>query len=266
MKYLGAISDDKDLVTKEYVDDAVATATGSAPATVAPLMDGTAAVGTALKYAREDHVHPTDTSRANFADTVTLKEWTYSDCNSATSTGWYFISATQVSGGISNFPPTSASVYFQVLSYSDNYKTQFAFSREQNTHSIWWRTKVTGGWGMWHSLSDGSKIASGYISANGNTNLSLAVPSTSMNACYFKVWGGTSSTASEAVYYCSSLSGVSSTLTVLTKTNILGGSPINVGIANDGVNGTYRLKLDNTGSTGYCYTVEVGHNWAYFVY
>jgi hypothetical protein len=27
-------------------------------------MDGTAAVGTSTKYAREDHVHPTDTSRA----------------------------------------------------------------------------------------------------------------------------------------------------------------------------------------------------------
>ena len=32
-------------------------------ATVAPLMDGTAAVGTSLKYAKEDHVHPSDTSR-----------------------------------------------------------------------------------------------------------------------------------------------------------------------------------------------------------
>ena len=33
------------------------------PATVAPLMSGTAAVGTTTKYAREDHRHPTDTSR-----------------------------------------------------------------------------------------------------------------------------------------------------------------------------------------------------------
>ena len=36
---------------------------GADPATVAPLMDGTAAVGTSTKYARQDHVHPTDTSR-----------------------------------------------------------------------------------------------------------------------------------------------------------------------------------------------------------
>lgn len=33
------------------------------PATEAPLMDGAAAVGTSIKYAREDHVHPYDTSR-----------------------------------------------------------------------------------------------------------------------------------------------------------------------------------------------------------
>lgn len=33
-------------------------------ATATPLVDGTAAVGTSAKYAKEDHVHPTDTSRA----------------------------------------------------------------------------------------------------------------------------------------------------------------------------------------------------------
>lgn len=33
------------------------------PATAAPSMDGTAAVGSSAKYAREDHVHPHDTSR-----------------------------------------------------------------------------------------------------------------------------------------------------------------------------------------------------------
>lgn len=33
------------------------------PGTATPKMDGTAAVGTANKYARQDHVHPSDTSR-----------------------------------------------------------------------------------------------------------------------------------------------------------------------------------------------------------
>jgi len=35
------------------------------PATATPIVDGTADVGTSDKYAREDHVHPTDTSRAS---------------------------------------------------------------------------------------------------------------------------------------------------------------------------------------------------------
>lgn len=35
------------------------------PATNAPLMDGMAAVGTSAKYAREDHVHPSDASKQN---------------------------------------------------------------------------------------------------------------------------------------------------------------------------------------------------------
>jgi hypothetical protein len=49
---------------------------GQASAT-APGMDGTAAVGTSLRYARQDHVHPSDTTRAplaspTFTGTVTI--------------------------------------------------------------------------------------------------------------------------------------------------------------------------------------------------
>lgn len=47
--------------------------TGAAPSTVAPLMDATpAVVGVSTKYAREDHVHPSDTARvAKAGDTMT---------------------------------------------------------------------------------------------------------------------------------------------------------------------------------------------------
>lgn len=38
------------------------------PATSNPLMDGTASIGSSDKYSREDHVHPTDTSRAKAFD------------------------------------------------------------------------------------------------------------------------------------------------------------------------------------------------------
>lgn len=41
-------------------------------ATANPLMDGTAAVGVSTKYAREDHVHPSDTSREDIANKTTV--------------------------------------------------------------------------------------------------------------------------------------------------------------------------------------------------
>ena len=46
---------------------------GVSPATNAPVMDGTAAVGTSTKFAREDHVHPSDTSRVPTTRTVNSK-------------------------------------------------------------------------------------------------------------------------------------------------------------------------------------------------
>jgi hypothetical protein len=57
---------------------------GGAPATVAPLMNGTAAVGTSLLYARQDHVHPSDTSRAALAAANAFTDTTQS---TTTSTG-----------------------------------------------------------------------------------------------------------------------------------------------------------------------------------
>lgn len=51
-------------VNADVPSDAVFTDTTYTPASANPLMDGTVAVGTSVKYAREDHRHPTDTSRA----------------------------------------------------------------------------------------------------------------------------------------------------------------------------------------------------------
>lgn len=51
-------------VNKDVPADAVFTDTTYTPASAAPKMDGTAAVGTSVKYSREDHIHPVDTSRA----------------------------------------------------------------------------------------------------------------------------------------------------------------------------------------------------------
>lgn len=53
-------------ITPDTTNDKItieATDTKYTAASATPLMDGTAAVGSSAKYAREDHVHPTDTSR-----------------------------------------------------------------------------------------------------------------------------------------------------------------------------------------------------------
>ena len=46
------------------------------PGSATPLMDGTESVGTATAYSREDHRHPTDTSRANATDVTALQTLT----------------------------------------------------------------------------------------------------------------------------------------------------------------------------------------------
>jgi hypothetical protein len=53
---------DNSIATTAFVSAAISVGVVP-PATVAPLMDGVAAVGTVAKYAHEDHVHPTDTSK-----------------------------------------------------------------------------------------------------------------------------------------------------------------------------------------------------------
>lgn len=55
------------LATTAFVNAEIAADMAANLATVAPLVNGSAAVGTSGKMAREDHVHPTDTTRAPLA-------------------------------------------------------------------------------------------------------------------------------------------------------------------------------------------------------
>ena len=54
------------------VTDKVANIDVPVAGTASPLMDGKASVGNSLKYAREDHVHQTDTSREDIANKTTV--------------------------------------------------------------------------------------------------------------------------------------------------------------------------------------------------
>jgi len=83
-------------------------------AAATPLVDGTAAVGTSLRYARADHVHPTDTSRAalnspTFTGTPTLPTGT--------------IATTQSPGNNTTAVATTAFVTAAVPAFSTNAQT-----------------------------------------------------------------------------------------------------------------------------------------------
>jgi hypothetical protein len=60
-----------------------ASAVAGAAGTATPIVDGTATVGTSTKWAHEDHVHPTDTSRASVTALGLKADKTYVDTQDA---------------------------------------------------------------------------------------------------------------------------------------------------------------------------------------
>ena len=80
-KVTGKIDENREAIVKESearkgADDElrkmIADISKAEAGTASPLMDGKASVGNSLKYAREDHVHPSDTSREDIANKTTV--------------------------------------------------------------------------------------------------------------------------------------------------------------------------------------------------
>lgn len=131
---------------------------GAAASTTVPKMDGTAAIGTEMAFARGDHVHPSDTSKAN-ADEVYKKTETYTrteidgklnaKANSATTLSGYGITDAytklEVDGKLSsvykpagnclfaNLPTPSASNLGNVYSMLDAFTTDDRFVASEPT-------------------------------------------------------------------------------------------------------------------------------------
>jgi hypothetical protein len=105
-------------------------------ASATPLIDGTAAVGTSTRYARGDHVHPTDTTRAptaspTFTGTSTVATLTATTINAFTLGGTVsgggnqinnvvIGAATPLAGTFTTFTAVDASVSTASVSKSDN--------------------------------------------------------------------------------------------------------------------------------------------------
>lgn len=84
-------------ITKSGNNLTVTRGTLPAASTTAPKMDGTAAVGTGTTWARADHVHPSDTSRASAADLTEHIEDTTVHITAAERTKWNGKTATNIS-------------------------------------------------------------------------------------------------------------------------------------------------------------------------
>ena len=72
------------------------------PASETPLMDSTGAVGTSTKYAREDHVHPSDTSRVPTSRTINSKALSSDITLSASDVSAVATSAVGVASGVAS--------------------------------------------------------------------------------------------------------------------------------------------------------------------
>lgn len=150
-------------------------------ATAAPVMDGAAAVGTATKIAREDHRHPTDTTRAPLASpaftgtptaptpafgdvsarlvtTQFVEDNAFSqraalgsavDLNAITTSGIYHQPANAGASGGTNYP---SGVAGKLVVYSSAGMTYQSF-HEYQTANIWYRSKYNTTWYPWRKLA-----------------------------------------------------------------------------------------------------------------
>ena len=93
---------------------------GAAASTTTPAMDGIASVGSELAFARGDHVHPTDTSRASAAVVSALQTTVAGKADSGTSLSDY--------GILDAYTKTETASYVTGLGYQTSSQVQDAIT------------------------------------------------------------------------------------------------------------------------------------------
>ena len=145
-------------------------------ATANPLMDGTAAVGISTKYAREDHVHPSDTSREDIANKTTVVLGTSHDKYPTDKAVAEFVNssiATNTANYISNNGEPFTSVK-QLEAYSGTVtNNDYAFvtgtDSEGNTYYDRYKATVSGSsvtWALEYRLNNSSFTAAQWSAIN----------------------------------------------------------------------------------------------------
>ena len=114
-------------------------------ASAAPLMDGTAAVGSSIKYAREDHVHPSDTSRVSTSTTVNGKPLSSNITLSASDVSAIPTSAKGVANGVCPLNSSSKIDSTYLPSFVDDVVEAYARSGQTALSSTWLATGSASG-------------------------------------------------------------------------------------------------------------------------
>ena len=187
-----AYADSVTMVNGHYVlsnvpANAVFTDTTYTPASANPLMDGTAAVGTSTKYAREDHVHPRDSKVAALTYDVTEIN-TGDDLDDYITPGTYYCATATIASNVSNIPEGVGAAFklYVIGIIPSRYYQLLLFNND--AHLMFYRYYYDGSWFSWHEVDNPSKV-------NGHTVLSNVPANLAFNCLYY----GECSTAAATV-------------------------------------------------------------------
>ena len=111
----------------------------------APLMDSTATVGTSTLLSRQDHIHPSDTTRLN--NSYLLNKTLSTDANSANSV--YGTETNYLGAGAAN-KPAGTDHALLTMAYSNAWAVQMA--GDWRTNNWYVRNQQTGTWGSWATV------------------------------------------------------------------------------------------------------------------
>lgn len=156
---------------------------GIASGTASPLMDGNASVGNSLKYAREDHVHPSDTSREDIENKTTVVLGTSDSKYPTDKAVAEFVNssiATNTANYISNNGEPFTSVE-QLKAYSgpvtnNDYASVTGIDSEGNTYYDRYKATVSGStvtWALEYRLNNSSFTSAQWSAINSGITSAL---------------------------------------------------------------------------------------------
>ena len=200
------------IVNKGWIDNNTTYTAASA----APLMDGTAAVGSSAKYAREDHVHPSDTSRVPTSRTINGKALSSNITLSASDVGALDSSSSLDATKLTGTVPTASlpSYVDDVLEYTN--KASFPATGQTGKIYVDKATNLTYRWSgsayvqISPSLALGTTSSTAYRGDYGNTAYTHATDSSRL----------TTATSSGLYKVAATAQGHIASLTAVTKADI----------------------------------------------